>query len=75
MSASGDSSGPIPQFSAVSVQTNEPIDLPYNIVWKGIQLDDDELILYINEEGEQQMITARPFDEEKYYKIILFDYS
>jgi len=45
------------------------------VVWDGIQLEDDEMILYVTEEGEQQIVTTRPFDDEAYYKVILFDYS
>ena len=65
----------MPEFSAISAQTNEKIPLPKDIVWNGIQLKDDELILYITEEGEYQYITNKPFNEDKLYKIIIFDYS
>jgi hypothetical protein len=75
MTASKDSLGPIPQFSAVSAETNAPIPLPRNIVWDGITLDPDELIVYINEKGEYEYITTHPFDENKQYRIIIFDYS
>jgi len=44
-------------------------------VWDGIQLQEDEAIVYINEEGEKQIITSRPFNEDKAYRVILFDYS
>ena len=75
MSNSKNSSEEIPEFSAISTKTNKPVDLPTKIVWDGIQLDSDEMILYIDEKGEQQIITTHPFDDEKYYKVILFDYS
>lgn len=65
----------IPEFSAISAKTNQEIELPKNVVWSSIRLEDDQLILYISEEGEFQYITKLPFDEEKMYKVILFDYS
>lgn len=64
----------IPQFSAISAKTNEPIDLPKSILWKSVLLDDDEAIVYIDEKGEKSIVTSRPFDDEKYYKIIIYDY-
>lgn len=75
MKPSNDSSEATPPFLAISSKTNEPVDIPDNIVWKTIQLDDDEMIIYIDEKGEQSFITTRPFNEEKYYRVILFDYS
>jgi hypothetical protein len=75
MTVSKSFSGQTPEFLAVSTKTNEPIDLPNTIVWNGIQLGSDELIVHITEKGEQQFITTHPFDENKYYKVILFDYS
>lgn len=75
MTASKSFSGQTPEFLAVSAKTNQPIGLPENVVWNGIQLGSDELIVYITEKGEQQFITTHPFDENKYYKVILFDYS
>lgn len=75
MDTSDASSGQTPEFSAISTTTNKPVDLPSKVVWDGIQLEDDEMILYVTEEGEQQIVTTRPFDDEAYYKVILFDYS
>jgi hypothetical protein len=75
MTALNASSGQTPEFLAVSATTNTPIDLPTNVVWNGVQLGSDELIVYITEKGERQFITTQPFDENKYYKVILFDYS
>lgn len=65
----------MPEFTAISAETNKPVDLPNRLVWDGIQLQEDEAIVYINEEGEKQIITSRPFNEDKAYRVILFDYS
>ena len=75
MTASENSFEGMPEFTAISAETNEPVDLPNKIVWDGIQLQEDEAIVYINEEGEKQIITSRPFNEDKAYRVILFDYS
>ncbi len=65
----------MPQFSAISAKTNEEIPLPANVVWNGIRLDEDQCIVYITEDNEFQYITSSPFDENKMYRIIIFDYS
>jgi hypothetical protein len=75
MTTSNNSLEPIPPFLAISAETNKPLNLPKNIIWDGITLGSDELIVYINEKGEHEYITTLPFDENKLYKIIIFDYS
>jgi hypothetical protein len=75
MAVSGNSLERIPEFSVVSDQ-DKPIKLPNSIIWNGIQLSDDQVIIYINEEGSREYISKLPFDDNKYYReIILFDYS
>lgn len=74
MVASGNSSEAMPEFSVLSAP-NSKLDLPNNVVWKGIQLQADEVLLYITEKGEKHIITSHPFDENSYYKIILVDES
>lgn len=64
-----------PEFSAISAATKEKIPLPNIITWESLTLAEDEIIVYITETGEVQYVTTRPFDENKQYKIILFDYS
>jgi hypothetical protein len=75
MTVSENSSEKVPEFSAISAKTNEPVDLPKDLVWESLQLDEDEAVVYVDEKGEKQIITTQPFDEDKYYRVILFDYS
>lgn len=73
MTTSEDSLGKIPEFLALSDKGQ--LDLPNQVIWKGIQLDEDELIIYIDEKGEQSMVTQSPFDDEKFYRVTVIDHS
>lgn len=58
--------------AAVAVENPEPPkeELPPNIVWQGILLEDNEVLVYTDEHGEKHLVSKHPVNKNTKYRII-----
>lgn len=55
-------------------QKSEVERLPEMVLWQTALLTDDELLVYIADDGATHYITTKPFESEKKYQVLILNH-
>ena len=73
MTLSGSSSEETPEFLVYSKGTK--VDIPPKVVLESIVQTENDLLIYIDQEGNKHMFLTDQLEDDKYYNVTIIDDS